>query len=85
MANSILSQEVHQERVASPCRLCRGKVKTSQGSCAKKCVRDYRIYIYIYFRMTYQMTNLSYIKSKETVKTIAISEFKPHRESYFFI
>ena len=35
--------------------------------------------------MTYQMTNLRYIKSKETVKIIAISEFKPHRESYFFI
>ena len=27
----ILSQEVHQKRIASLCRFCRGKIKTSQG------------------------------------------------------
>ena len=49
MAKSILSQEVHQKRVASLYRLCRGKVKTRQGYCTIKSVRDYSIDIHDIF------------------------------------
>ena len=63
MTTSILFQEVLQKRVASLCRLCRGRVKTSQGYCTIKSVRDYLIDIYIiYLTMTYQMTNQRYIQ-----------------------
>ena len=49
MTTSVLSQEVHQKMAASLCRLCRGKVKTSQGYCTIKSVRDYSIDIHDIF------------------------------------
>ena len=55
MTTSILSQEVHQKRVASVYRLCAGKSKTSQGYCTIKSVREYLINIYNIFN--YDISN----------------------------
>lgn len=90
MATNILSQGVHQKRVAILCRFCRDKVQTSQGYCTIiKYINDIsnakpEIHPAIICGQCRRKLG-HYQNIKKIAKIIAFPEFKPHSDSKLFL
>lgn len=89
MATNILSQGVHQKRVAILCRFCRDKVQTSQGYCTIiKYIHDIsndKPEIHPAIICGQCRRKLGHSQNiKKIAKIIAFPEFKPHSDSNCF-